>query len=75
MAKTKTEKVKTPSAKKQAYEQIVTQLTSALPGLKDILGEKKFQSRVSKAAKLLSAGIKVKKAKVQKQQPAVAQEA
>lgn len=74
MAKTKTEKVKTPSAKKQAYEQIVTQLTSSLPGLKDLLGEKKFQSRIKKAAKLLSAGIKAKKAKAKKKAP-VQQEA
>lgn len=66
MAKIKSEKVKTPSAKKQAHDQIVKQLTAALPGLKDILGEKKFESRIKKAAKLLSAGVKVKKAKKKK---------
>lgn len=67
MAKSKTEKKKIPSAKKQAHEQIVQQLTVALPGLKEILGEKKFNTRVKKAAKVLSAGVKAKKAKPARQ--------
>jgi hypothetical protein len=49
------------SPKKQAREQIVLQLMIALPGLKDILGEKKFERRVRRAARILAAGIKVNK--------------
>jgi len=51
------------SRKKQVHMEITETLTSALAGLKDILGEKKFESRIEKAAKLLSAGIKTKKEK------------
>lgn len=70
MSKAKTDKKKIPSAKKQAQEQILQQLSVALPGLKDILGEKKFSTRIKKAAKVLSAGVKARKAKPAKQ-PAV----
>jgi hypothetical protein len=63
MAKTKLVKIKVASAKKQTYEQVVKQLAEALPGLKDLLGEKKFEKRIKKAAKLLSAGVKPKKVK------------
>lgn len=49
------------SPKEQAREQIVLQLMIALPGLKDILGEKKFERRIRKAARLLARGVKVKK--------------
>jgi hypothetical protein len=66
MAKTKTAKTKTSSPKKQAQQQIILQLNSALPGLKDTLGEKKFSARVKKAARILSAGIKAKKPKASK---------
>ena len=51
------------SRKKQVHMEITESLTTALAGLKDILGEKKFESRIEKAARLLSAGIKPKKEK------------
>jgi len=51
------------SRKKQVHMEITETLTNALSGLKDILGEKKFESRIEKAARLLSAGIKPKKEK------------
>lgn len=41
--------------------EVTESLRTALAGLKDVLGEKKFESRIGKAAKLLSAGIKDKK--------------
>ena len=43
--------------------EVTETLTTVLSGLKDILGDKKFESRIEKAAKLLSAGIKPKKEK------------
>jgi len=49
--------------KKEARKEISVQLTSALANLKDSLGEKKFERRIRKAAKLLTAGIKTKPAK------------
>ena len=58
------EKVKAPkkiSRKKQVQLEITETLRTALAGLRDLLGEKKFESRLSKVAKLLSAGIKDKK--------------
>lgn len=58
------EKVKAPkkiSRKKQVQLEITETLRIALAGLKDVIGEKKFESRIAKAAKLLSIGIKAKK--------------
>ena len=60
MAKNKSTNGKTISLKKEIYQQITGQLSTSLPGIKEILGEKKFDSRIKKAAKLLSAGIKEK---------------
>lgn len=51
------------SLKKETYQQLSTQLTGSLAWLKDLVGEKKFESRIKKAAKLLSNGIKEKAAK------------
>ena len=69
MAKDKKEKAKPISRKKEIHLQLVAQLSSSLAGLKDILGEKKFNSRVRKAARLLSAGIKEKTSKKRKPTP------
>ena len=60
MAKNKLKEGKTISLKKEIYQQITGQLSTSLPGIKEILGEKKFESRIKKAAKLLSEGIKEK---------------
>ena len=51
------------SFKKQVNLEIIETLTVSLPRLKEILGEKKFEGRIEKAAKLLSAGVKEKKEK------------
>jgi hypothetical protein len=47
---------------------IISQLQNALPDLKEQLGEKKFEKRIKKAAKLLIAGFK--KTPVKKATPA-----
>lgn len=47
-------------------KEIAAQLITALPSLKEILGEKKFERRVKKAAKQLTAGIKFKAPKKEK---------
>lgn len=60
MAKSKTKAVKSISLKKEINQQLTSQLTTSLPGLKEILGEKKFENRIKKAAKLLSDGIREK---------------
>lgn len=51
---------KTLSLKKETYQQLNTQLVSSLGWLKELVGEKKFDNRIKKAAKLLSDGIKEK---------------
>ncbi|MEP7109543.1 MAG: hypothetical protein ABI760_16235 [Ferruginibacter sp.] len=51
------EKVKQTS-KETILREIGLQLSQALPSLKESLGEKKFEKRVRKAAKLLCEGIK-----------------
>ncbi|HEX2848097.1 MAG TPA: hypothetical protein VHN59_16235 [Chitinophagaceae bacterium] len=56
-------KTKIPSPKKQARLQVIAQLQTALPGLEETLGKKEFNSRLKKAAKILTEGIKVKVAK------------
>lgn len=48
------------SLKKETYQQLNTQLVSSLGWLKELVGEKKFEARIKKAAKLLSDGIKEK---------------
>lgn len=53
--------LKTKSATKKKnmiISEIIQVLNTALPGLKDKLGDKKFEKRVKKAAKLLASGIK-----------------
>jgi hypothetical protein len=66
MAKSK--KIKYISGKKELRQQLISQLTKSLPGLKEILGDKKFETRIKKAAKLLSEGIKDKSSKKLKQE-------
>ncbi len=52
--------------KRKATEDLSVKLSSALPELKKTLGEKKFDRRIRKAAKLLNAGIKVVASKKEK---------
>jgi hypothetical protein len=54
------------SGKKSARKEISIQLTSVLNNLKETLGEKKFERRIKKAARLLTAGIKTKPVKKEK---------
>lgn len=68
MAKGKKKDVKPISRKKELYQQLITQLATSLPGLKEILGDKKFENRIKKAAKLLGEGIKEKAPKKVKQE-------
>jgi hypothetical protein len=56
-------KTKIPSTKKQARLQVIAQLQSTLPGLEEALGKKEFNSRLKKAAKILTQGLKAKPAK------------
>ena len=63
MAKAKKNETKPISRKKEIQQQLITQLSTSLPGLKDLLGDKKFEIRIRKAAKLLSEGIKDKGSK------------
>ncbi|RYG39781.1 MAG: hypothetical protein EOO01_28825 [Chitinophagaceae bacterium] len=56
-------KSKIPSPKKQARQQVIAQLQSTLPGLEEALGKKEFNSRLKKAAKILTEGLKAKPAK------------
>ena len=59
MSTAKTPEKKNGHTKKETRKEISTQLANALTGLKETLGEKKFERRIKKAAKLLTAGIKV----------------
>lgn len=70
MSKSKTKKIKPLSAKKQNRMKIIGQLQTALPALAEMLGKKEFESRIKKAAKLLTAGVKIKPAKPAKIKPA-----
>jgi hypothetical protein len=63
MGNKKTKEPKTLSLKKQVNLEVVQTLSAAMPHLKEILGQKKFEDRIEKAAKLLSAGVKEKKEK------------
>jgi HD-like signal output (HDOD) protein len=53
-------------SKKETRKEIGLQLATALNNLKETLGEKKFERRIKKAARLLTAGIKTKPAKKEK---------
>lgn len=53
-------------SKKATRKEISAQLISALGNLKETLGEKRFERRVKKAARLLTAGIKSKPIKTVK---------
>ncbi len=48
------------SLKKEIKKKIALQLTSSLEELKLLLGDKKFNARIQKASRILSAGIKAK---------------
>ena len=68
MSKVKVKKEKAPSPRKEMRKQIADQLQHALNGsLSEKLGKKEFESRIKKAAKLLSAGIKIKPVKEKKE--------
>ena len=69
MSKSKTKKNKTLSQKKEIRNQVTEQLKNALTGLEEKLGKEEFESRIKKAAKMLSAGIKIKPAKPVKIKP------
>jgi hypothetical protein len=69
MSKSKTKKDKAPSPKKEIRNQITDQLKNALASLEEKLGKEEFESRIKKAAKMLSAGIKIKPAKPVKSKP------
>ena len=62
MRKAKKNDIVKQSFKKGLKKKIAFQLTDSLGGLRDILGDTKFNNRVQKASRLLSAGIKNKKA-------------
>ncbi len=49
-------KISTP--KKTLLAEVVLQISKAVPALSPLLGEKKFEKRIKKAAKLLIEGIK-----------------
>lgn len=63
MAKNKIKKDNAVSPKKEFRNQIADQLKNTLPALEARLEKKEFESRIRKAAKLLTSGIKPKKAK------------
>ena len=74
MAKGKTKNGKPLSPKKEFRNQISTQLMNALTGLEEKLEKKELESRVKKAAKLLTAGIKIRPEKPAKAKPAKKEE-
>ena len=49
---------KNSNGQHQLRNTVTGQLVTALPSLKELLGEKKFEKRINKAAKKLVAGIK-----------------
>ena len=49
---------KTSTPKKTLLAEVVLQISKAVPALNALLGEKKFEKRIKKAAKLLIEGIK-----------------
>ncbi len=60
MGKSKKAKVVKQSFKKELKKQIAYQLANNLEELKTLLGDKKFSTRIRKATKLLSSGVKEK---------------
>jgi hypothetical protein len=58
MAANKTIPATQSSLKKKMVNEVSLQLKTALPKLKELIGEKKFDKRIRKAAKLLTTGIK-----------------
>ncbi|HKZ67244.1 MAG TPA: hypothetical protein VJ111_12845 [Chitinophagaceae bacterium] len=60
MSKSLKKTTKNISLKKETYQQLSGQLATSLAWLKELIGEKKFESRIKKAARLLSNGIKQK---------------
>lgn len=70
MAKSKEKKVKTPSPKKEIRQQVTDKLRNTLTELEEKLGKKELESRIKKAAKMLTAGIKIKTPKPKKNKPA-----
>ena len=71
MAKSKVKKEKTPALKKEFRSHINDQLKTALNGLEGKLGKKEFESRLKRATKLLTAGIKIKPDKPPKKEEPV----
>ena len=63
MSKSKKKNTKGISLKKETYQQLSSQLSTSLAWLKELIGEKKYESRIKKASKLLSNGIKEKSPK------------
>jgi hypothetical protein len=78
MAKAKVKKTKAPSFKKVLRQQISDKLRTALTELEEKVSKKDLESRIKKAAKLLTAGVKNKalkvKAKPVKEEVAVTEE-
>ena len=66
MSKSKSQKNKMLSPKKELRQKITAQLQVALTDLKEKLGKKEFEGRIKKAARLLTAGIKAKAKKLSK---------
>ncbi|NII28809.1 hypothetical protein HB364_27270 [Pseudoflavitalea sp. X16] len=66
MSTSKNTETQQATSKKSTRKEIGLQLTNVLNGLKDALGQKKFERRIKKAAKLLTAGIKTKPVKKEK---------
>ena len=61
---------KTLPGKKEMKNQLADKMSTALPELREMLGEKKFENRIKKAAKLLMEGLhKEDVPKNKKQQP------
>src|SRR3954454_20709701 len=70
MEKGQNETPKALPGKKELKHQLADKMGTALPELREMLGEKKFANRVKKAAKLLMEGLhKEDVAKKKKQQP------
>ncbi|HLG40886.1 MAG TPA: hypothetical protein VI461_14500 [Chitinophagaceae bacterium] len=69
MSKSKVKKEKTASPKKEFRSHIAEQLKSALNGLEEKLSKKELESRIKKAVKLLTAGVKMKPVKPVKAKP------
>ena len=66
MSHSKNTESKVSPTKKDARKEVSEQLANALGNLKETLGAKKFERRIKKAARLLTAGIKTKPAKKEK---------